>query len=134
MPLLCRVTCLIFALMVLSTNPALAALCYTKADGAHSAFDTIDARATGSVGLDAWKAHYAKRYAALPAVKRQKTTQERYLKFAAARFKGLDKDRNGTVTCAEYKASIERMKARRLAKAAAAARPPAGAKPKPPKP
>jgi hypothetical protein len=97
--------------------PVAAAVCYTKSDGAPSAFDTIDAKQAGSISLDTWSAYYGQRYSALPPAKRQKTTKERYLKYAAARFKGLDKDRSGSVTCAEYKASIERMKARRLAKA-----------------
>ena len=109
--------------------PAFAAVCYTKSDGAPSAFDTIDAKGTGSIPLATWSAYYGQRYAALPAPKRQKTTRERYLKYAAARFKGLDKDRSGSVSCAEYKASIDRMKARRLAKAQSAKAKPAPAKP-----
>lgn len=109
--------------------PTTAAVCYTKSDGAPSAFDVIDGKSVGSIPLASWTAYYGQRYGALPPAKRQKTTRERYLKYAAARFKGLDKDRSGTVTCAEYKASIERMKARRLAKAQVAK-----AKPKPASP
>lgn len=100
--------------------PASAAVCYTKSDGAPSAFDTIDAKQLGAISLATWESYYGQRYLALPAPKRQKTTRERYLKYAAARFKGLDKDRSGSVTCAEYKASIEKMKLRRLAKAQSA--------------
>lgn len=118
--------CLCFGLAA----PAAAAVCYTKSDGAPSAFDTIDAKSLGTITLAAWEAYYGQRYLALPAPKRQKTTRERYLKYAAARFKGLDKDRSGGITCAEYKASIDKMKLRRLAKAQMAkAKPPATAKP-----
>jgi hypothetical protein len=97
--------------------PSRAAICYVKSDGAPSAFDLIDAKAAGTIDLAIWNAYYGQRYAALPPARKQKTTRERYLKYAAARFKGLDKDRSGHVTCAEYKASIDRMKQRRLAKA-----------------
>lgn len=106
-------------------SSASAAVCYTKSDGAPSAFDTIDDKGLGAITLATWSAYYGQRYAALPAPKKQKTTRERYLKYAAARFKGLDKDRSGSVTCAEYKASIEKMKLRRLAKAQAAKAKPA---------
>ncbi len=97
-------------------------VCYLKADGSPSAFDAIDTRRTGAVNLDIWKAYYGQRYSELSAERKKKTNVDRYLKYAGARFKGLDKDRNGQVTCAEYKASIERMKAARVAKAAAAAK------------
>jgi hypothetical protein len=110
----------LFGLALALSAPAHAAICYTKSDGAPSAFDVIDAKALGSIDLATWSAYYGQRYAALPAAKKQKTTRERYVKYAAARFKGLDKDRSGVVTCAEYKASIERMKQRRLAKAQSA--------------
>jgi hypothetical protein len=121
-------------LAAMMAAPASAAICYTKSDGGPSAFDTIDAKQLGAITLATWEAYYGQRYAALPAPKKQKTTRERYLKFAAARFKGLDKDRSGSVTCAEYKASIERMKSRRLAKAQTAKTKPPAAAAKPSKP
>jgi hypothetical protein len=131
-----RATLAFLCLAAIMIRSADAAICYAKSDGAPSAFDLIDAKATGTIKLDVWSAYYGQRYAALPPARKQKTTRERYLKYAAARFKGLDKDRSGIVTCAEYKASIERMKQRRLAKAAAAkakAKPAALAKSPPPR-
>jgi hypothetical protein len=92
--------------------------CYVKTDGAPSAFDLIDVKHSGTVNADTWRAYYARKYLALEPARKTKTPLERYLKYASARFKGLDKDRSGTVTCAEYKASIEKLKARRMAKAA----------------
>jgi hypothetical protein len=104
-------------------------LCYVKTDGAPSAFDTIDVGRSGAITADIWRAYYARKYLSLEPARKAKTPLDRYLKYAGARFKGLDKDRSGTVTCAEYKASIEKLKSRRLAKAAL---PPAPAAAKPP--
>lgn len=105
-------------------------LCYVKTDGAPSAFDMIDQGHSGVVSADTWRAFYARKYLALEPARKAKTPLDRYLKYASARFKGLDKDRSGTVTCTEYKASIEKLKARRMAKAAIAAQAaPAAAKP-----
>jgi hypothetical protein len=112
-----RVAFAVLCLAFSAASPANAAVCYTKSDGAPSAFDVIDVKAQGSIDLATWSAYYGQRYAALPSARKQKTTRERYIKYAAARFKGLDKDRSGIVTCTEYKASIERMKQRRLVKA-----------------
>lgn len=111
---------ILVCLAIAAAAPASAAVCYTKSDGGPSAFDTIDAKSLGSITLATWTAYYGQRYLELPAPRRQKTTRERYLKYAAARFKGLDKDKSGAITCAEYKASIEKMRARRLAKAQSA--------------
>lgn len=127
----------VLALACLSIAAALpvdAAICYTKSDGAPSAFDVIDDKGAGAITLATWSAYYGQRYLALPPARKQKTSRERYIKYAAARFKGLDKDRSGSITCAEYKASIERMKARRLAKAQIAKAKPAAAAAKSAKP